>query len=385
MANLHASSEGDNEYNHKKETSKNLFESIKENPALGLLIAMVPVGSLIISATNLIIANNQYKNNLSSATRQHKENSLLAAQQYQEKTLAEYVEFVQNTLFDDYYSNGKDPRIPADSISNFIISKTVTTLKTLENSDEQTELIDFLKQAKIGFLPLPTSKDAKSQDILKEEEMMSKVKDTTKCPLTYEKQNGEKHPKINNSCLLSGINLSEINLNNQNLSYMVLKTAILRGTQLKETQLQKANLRGADLIQADLTKAYLIQTELDEATLTGANLSNADLRYASLKNANLTSKKALNSEGKIIDYTTDLTNANLENANLQGAKLIGTVLRNANLKGVTLNGADLTNANLQGANLDLQITGQKALKLKGVKLCRTLLPDGLLAEPKCKS
>jgi uncharacterized protein YjbI with pentapeptide repeats len=332
-------------------------DKFQDNSVVKILSTSVPLASVVITAiiacVNIAIANKQDKNNV-----------LIATKQYQEKTVYEYVEFVKDILFDVYYSDGKDPRIPAVSVSNFISSKTVTTLKILENSDKQKELIDFLKQAKIGFLPI-YSEDDKSKDIPNTTKKV--IENESDCPMDYKSETS--HPRITNPCLLTGINLDTINLNKQDLSFVVLKRAKLRGTQLQETQLQKANFRKADLSQANLTEANLIEANLVDAKMIGANLSDADLRHADLKNADLRSIKVKNKEGQTIDISTNLTKAKL-----QGAILIGA----------TLDGADLTDANLKDAKLDPQLTEEKALKLKGVTLCRTTLPNGKKIGSDCK-
>lgn len=63
--------------------------------------------------------------------------SSIANNQSQEKSLTEYVEFVKGLFFDVYYAESKEPRIPAESVSNFISSKTVTTLKSLKNFEKR--------------------------------------------------------------------------------------------------------------------------------------------------------------------------------------------------------------------------------------------------------
>lgn len=341
----------------------------------------------------------------------------IADRQYKEKSSTEYVEFVKGIIFDAYYANNREPRIPPDSVSNFIISKTVTTLKTLEKSNKQKELLDFMKQAKIGFLPI--FPDAKSQDLRDQVKMMQQIYQTSECPLSYDKKDGEKQGKINNTCLLKGINLESIDLSQQDLQYAVLKKANLRGAKLKGIQLQNAILIQADLTKAEMNNSWLIDANLQEAKLQGTTMTNAKLININLESADLSSTptgEKTNLTGSILTNSklqganfkntiltdvnlesanlspspsgknTDLTGANLERANLSKANLSNVDLSKANLKNAiltnaNLEGADLTLANLEGAKFENgNIYSRVSQK---TKFCQTTLPNGTVENPDC--
>jgi uncharacterized protein YjbI with pentapeptide repeats len=117
--------------------------------------------------------------------------------------------------------------------------------------------------------------------------------------------------------------------------YRDLTGADLSGANLKEKDLSGVNLQDADLSKADLSDSFLHKIVLEGANLAGANLFRANLLEANLRNANL---------------------------------------REANLIGADFSGADLSGADLTGAKIGV---GNKVMvKLTGVKLSGTILPDG---------
>jgi curved DNA-binding protein CbpA len=117
----------------------------------------------------------------------------------------------------------------------------------------------------------------------------------------------------------------------------------------------------------DLTGADLQGANLKEKDLSGVNLQEADLSYADLSDSFL---------HKVILEGANLHKANLFRANLLGANLRQANLREANLIGADLSGADLSGADLSGAKIGV---GNKVMvKLTGVKLTGTILPDGTI-------
>ncbi len=113
------------------------------------------------------------------------------------------------------------------------------------------------------------------------------------------------------------------------------------------------------------------------ADCAGNYMKGAHLEYSTLFDANL-------------DYA-DLTGASLAWSNLAGASIREAQLARASLAGAQLgfadlSGADLTHADLTGAILtDTNFFGATVTRARftGAKLCRTIMPDGTIANPTC--
>lgn len=113
------------------------------------------------------------------------------------------------------------------------------------------------------------------------------------------------------------------------------------------------------------------------ADCVGNYMKGAHLAYSTLFDADL-------------DHA-DLTGASLAWSNLAGATIREGQLAHASLKGAQLgfadlSGADLTRADLRGAILtDTNLFGAtvKHARFADAKLCRTIMPDGTIANPTC--
>ena len=124
---------------------------------------------------------------------------------------------------------------------------------------------------------------------------------------------------------LNGANLKEARLAKAILTRAHLQNAWLREAQLQgayliearlqEADLSKAQLQGAYLLMADSREAYLSQARLQGAYLMGASLQAADLAFARLQGATLSS-------------------ARLQGATLASAGLLGASLDRVRLEGV---------------------------------------------------
>ena len=131
------------------------------------------------------------------------------------------------------------------------------------------------------------------------------------------------------------INLQGSWLNGVNLEEARLEEAVLIWARLQKAILRKARLQGANLSLARLQGANLSLARLQGANLSLARLQGANLSLARLQGANLSLAR--------------LQGANLSLARLQGAILNGTYQQGANLHGAQLQAAKLLGAHLQGA------------------------------------
>jgi uncharacterized protein YjbI with pentapeptide repeats len=121
----------------------------------------------------------------------------------------------------------------------------------------------------------------------------------------------------------------------------------------KPVNWSRQNLEEGDFVQTDLTGANLSQTNLTKANFTEANLTKAQLQQA------------------------DLTKANLQRANLTEANLQQADLREVDLRWANLTRADLTDAQLS--------EGVDLTELPGIKLCGTIMPDGMINNFSCQN
>ena len=138
---------------------------------------------------------------------------------------------------------------------------------------------------------------------------------------------------------------------------------------------------GAYLADIHLPHAVLLSADLEGAFLQSANFENAILANANLKGTVLL---LANLEGAF------LLSASFEGAALQSTNLEGAFLQSANLKNAFLDRASLKDAFLEKANfedaslvdVDLrEARGLSTVQITQAKLCRTMLPPGIVLSP----
>jgi uncharacterized protein YjbI with pentapeptide repeats len=167
------------------------------------------------------------------------------------------------------------------------------------------------------------------------------------------------------------------NEDNRNLGGVDLSDARLVGARLSDANLSGANLNGADL---------------HSVNLSGTDLSSADLRRANLvwtglRGSILSPETQIDNRWKLVYQLVnrDEDNRNLSGADLSGADLSGAYLKDACLKDAYLSHANLSRVNFGGADLSGAHLGDSIglteEQLKNVKLCKTILPDGMTLDP----
>ncbi|MBW4514095.1 MAG: pentapeptide repeat-containing protein [Timaviella obliquedivisa GSE-PSE-MK23-08B] len=187
-----------------------------------------------------------------------------------------------------------------------------------------------------------------------------------------------------------------------------LKGADLAGVNLSSLSLGRSSFQDSNLSGANLSFSYMgkvnfngdrLSVNFNGANLSGAIIRGSDLTDAQLENANLSNA---NLQGSTLEYS-NLRNANLTKANLQGggsramakdyingkppepARLFGSDLTNADLRGANLSGVDLTQARLSGTNFQgANLEGANIPELTSSWFCRTIMPDGTVANPNCE-
>jgi len=132
----------------------------------------------------------------------------------------------------------------------------------------------------------------------------------------------------------------------------------LRGANLCNADLSRTNLNGADLSHADLSSADLSGAKLCGANLSGANLSGANLNLADLSLADLSYTNLSNAKF----FYTDISNTSLKGADLMKAIFIDTdlsvaILTNADLRGIRLCRTKLPNKSILDPNQDCEALG----------------------------
>ena len=324
-----------------------------------------------------------------------------------------YIDSITGLILDQYHHGKIDkfPEISEQEVKGFIRAKTANTLQALnpakhspyhpgvwlenlikwtalsppENTPKQN-LINFLREAGIGFLPPYKSEEYDSKlliqniclngDMNAKNYMVSEEKD-----ITFDG-------------LFCNINLSSVVLNNLNLKAVIWERANLTNAEMRRTNLEQADFQGAWLNQVDLTGANLNKANLKGAYLQETTLNKTILTLANLRGAILATPKL--QEGA--SHPTNLEDADLRGVNLRGADLQGVNFKNAtmkpfcvtkkpynqdqkgeevicereiitNLRNATLQSANLTNTNLRKANLrgaNLQKTNiRQAATLEG--------------------
>ena len=173
---------------------------------------------------------------------------------------------------------------------------------------------------------------------------------------------------------LAGVNLSRLSLGSSLFQGADLSGAYLNFSSMREVNFNGANLSGAIIRGSDLTDAQLENTNLSKANLQGSNLAFSNLRNANLSNAYL---RGGGSRPLAKDYINDKPP--------EPAKLFGANLTNADLRGANLSEVDLTQAGLSGANLQsANLRDASIPELPSSVLCRTIMPDGTVANPNCE-
>ena len=213
----------------------------------------------------------------------HAQQRKIQDQQSQQQALENYIESMKKILVGEEDREGlsyfkitekdeKNKKILLDELSSIARARTVTVLQSLNDKKRRKLLIDFLRDAEIGFIGRKEKLDS------------SEVSDKIEEPKAY---------------LLRGIGLTEADLTETDLSLAILNEADLSGADLRRATLSSAYLKNARLFKAKLSEAFLIGTDLRKADLRKTDLRKADLREA------------------------DLTGAKLEGANLRKADLTG--------------------------------------------------------------
>lgn len=175
------------------------------------------------------------------------------------------------------------------------------------------------------------------------------------------------------SALLNGVQFPRADLSSSDLFHTQLYGANFRGAILSGTNMPEARLTIAGFYGAVLCEDYnFLVSHLNTGKPTGVQMAgaiadNADFQDAWLVGADLSSNPPNEKTGRV---------TNLEDANFQGASLKRANLRYSLLKGADFRDADLTDANLQGAS-------EPNLKIRGVRLCRTVMPDGRVDSSGC--
>jgi uncharacterized protein YjbI with pentapeptide repeats len=124
------------------------------------------------------------------------------------------------------------------------------------------------------------------------------------------------------------------------------------------TVLGACAIRGGTVCEGN----YMAGAQLHDVDLFGADLRRVDLSRAQLPAADL--------DGAVLDW------ALLKRANLTGADLEYANLMHADLRHAVLDRTNLTYANLTGARVDPD-------GLRFARLCATVMPDGIVANPHC--
>ena len=120
---------------------------------------------------------------------------------------------------------------------------------------------------------------------------------------------------------------------------------------LQESWLNGADVRGAHLEKAILTKSHLQGTILYKAHLQNANFRDAYLQGANLEIAHLQAAEFIQTRLQAAQlYRAHLQGAEFFGAHLQGARLVHASLQGARFGYAYLQEADLSFANLQGAS-----------------------------------
>ncbi len=203
----------------------------------------------------------------------HEQQQKIQEQQSQQQALENYIESMKKILIGEEYHNGlSELKIPEedeknekneillDELSSIARARTVTVLQSINDKKRRKLLIDFLRDAKVGFIERKAELDSP--------EVLGKIQS----------------PK---AVLLRGIGLSEADLSGADLGLAILNEADLSGADLSGATLSSAILQKVRLFKTKLSKAFLIATDLRGADLRGADLRGADLRGANLRGANL--------------------------------------------------------------------------------------------------
>ena len=244
----------------------------------------------------LFFGGNYFENKI------HEQQQKIQDRQSQQQALENYIESMKKILIGEEYHNGlSELKIPEedeknekneillDELSSIARARTVTVLQSINDKKRRKLLIDFLRDAKVGFI-----ERTKELDSL---EVSKKIKE---------------EPKLS---LLIGISLAEADLSGADLALAILSGADLSGADLSGATLSSAYLKNARLFKVKLSEAFLIGTDLREADLREANLRGAKLEGANLRKADLTGAEYFREQIKSACFWQQATYLEYKNAN----------------------------------------------------------------------
>ena len=230
-------------------------------------------------------------------TRIHAQQQKIQDQQSQQQALENYIESMKKILIGEENREGlshlkitkkdeKDEKnkILLKELSSIARARTVTVLQSINDKKRRKLLLDFLRDAKVGFIERTEELDSL--------EVSEKIKE---------------EPKVS---LLIGISLTEADLSGANLAL-----AILSGADLSGATLSSAYLKNARLFKAKLSEAFLIGTDLSGADLREADLTGAKLEGANLRKADLTGAEYFREQIKSACFWQQATYLEDKNAN----------------------------------------------------------------------
>ena len=219
-------------------------------------------------------------------------------QQSQQQALENYIESMKKILVGEEYHDGlskfkiteedEKNKILLDELSSIARARTVTVLQSINDKKRRKLLIDFLRDAKVGFIERKAELDSP--------EVLDKIQS----------------PK---ALLLIGIGLTEADLSGADLALAILSGADLSGADLSGATLSSAVLKNARLFKAELSKAFLIGTDLRKADLREADLTGAKLEGANLRKADLTGAEYFREQIKSACFWQQATYLEYKNAN----------------------------------------------------------------------
>ena len=179
-----------------------------------------------------------------------------------------------------------------DEAKKVIQNKTSNVLFILTDKSRRQAIIEFLREANLGFESRKTG-DGKTYLLMSGESDL-KLKEcnslsTTESDETKESNKTEGEGKVSNndssveykpSTWLYGTEfqrIKSITLSSNDLSFIQLQYGKLNGANLTHATLSGVNLSNSFLIGANLEGAYLVPTNFENAFLTKANLNNTKL------------------------------------------------------------------------------------------------------------
>ena len=292
---------------------------------------------------------------------------------YRQQLVTNYIDSVQKLILDEYHQGDKEPDIGYPEIQTFIQAKTASTIKNLDNDQEQLKrLIDFLRVAHIGILP-------------KEPEESEQINQNL--------NNGVEDPEDFTLYFFKGINLNNVSMNNTiqmcttipffdieiccpKIKFNADTIDFLKKKKLIESKKSPIELSYAIFPKADFSNAKLYQVVLTSADLTGSRFMDADMKQAKMGAAIL--------EGAVLERA-DLRQADLTKTNLRDATLETAILNYSKLRAANIIGTDFETSSLVGVDWTYAIYDkntkffkeEKQRKDKEEKQRKELLVDNL--------